>query len=119
MQLRFRRSNGTAEHAPDLFVLVSFNIVKHKDRPVATRQLCNRIIKSDSINHMHAAWILRAQYGLIRCLALFGRLLVADTALAKVHQDLVDRQTMQPGGECRLAAKASNLTEKLNKSFLR
>src|SRR2546429_2095678 len=119
MQLRLRRADGASQHSRDLLMLMSFDIMENEDRAIARRQLRNRFVERDAIYHRHRVRILRAHNDLLRRLALFGRLLVPHTALAKVHQDLIDRQAMQPGRESRLAAKASYFTKELNEDLLR
>ena len=94
-------------------------VVKHKHGSIARRQLRNRFIKRDAVNHVHTIRILSAKHGLIRRLALFRSLFVPNTTFTKMHQHLIDRQTMKPCRKSRLAAKASYLAEKLNESFLR
>ena len=46
-------------------------------------------------------------------------LLQLHTPFAEVHQDLIYGQTVEPGRKRRVAAKATNLAEQLNKGFLR
>ena len=43
---------------------------------------------------------------------------ISHATLAKVHQDLIDRQTVQPGREGRLAAKAANFSKELDENLL-
>src|SRR5205085_10034009 len=51
--------------------------------------------------------------------AVVGRLLAPDAGLAKVHQDTIGRQPIEPSGEGRLAAKAAELAHEMNEYLLR
>jgi hypothetical protein len=55
----------------------------------------------------------------IREIALFARMLKLYASLAKVHQHLIDRQTVQPGRKSRIAAKAPDLPKNLQEDLLR
>ena len=95
-----------------------FDIMKGENHFIPRRQLDNSPVQRDPINHRHGVWVLRAFDNLDWRLAVLGRLLHSHATLAKVHQDLVDSQPVQPGRECRLAAKAANLSKELNEDLL-
>ena len=99
-------------------MFVSLNIVKGKDRAVAGRQLTNSFVERDAIHYRHRIGVFRALNYLYRCFAIISRLLHLDAAFAKVHQDLVDGQPVQPGGKGRLTTKASNFSKELNEDLL-
>jgi len=99
-------------------VFVSLNIVKGKDRAVAGRQLTNSFVERYAIHYRHRIGVFRAFDYLYRRFAIVSRLLHLDATFAKVHQDLVDGQPVQPGGKGRLTTKASNFSKELNEDFL-
>lgn len=118
MQLGLGSPNRAAQHPGDLFVFVSFNIVKGKNRAVARRQLSNGFVERYAIHYRHRIGVLGALDYLDRRFTVIRRLLHLDAALAKVHQDLIDGQSVQPGGKGRLTTKASNFSKELNEDFL-
>jgi hypothetical protein len=97
---------------------MTFDVMKDENRAIARRQLRNRLIERDAINDGHGVGVLRPLHYLHRGFAVFGRLLHPHAAFAKVHQDLIDRQTMQPRGEGRFAAKASYFAKELYEDLL-
>lgn len=119
MQLRLGGPNRAAQHSGYFFVFVSFNIVKGKDHLVAGRQLNDGFVERYAIHDRHRIGILRAFDYLDRRFTIVRRLFHLDAAFAKVHQDLVDGQPVQPGGESRFTAKAANLAKELDEDFLR
>ena len=99
-------------------MFVSLNIVQGEDRAVAGRQLANSLVKRYAIHDRHRIGVFRAFDYLYRRFAIVRGLLHLDAAFAKVHQDLVNRQSVQPGGKGRLTTKASNFSKELNEDFL-
>lgn len=97
---------------------MSLNIVQGEDRAVPGRQLTNGFVERYAIHYRHRIWVFRALDYLNRRFAIVRRLLHLDAAFAKVHQDLIDRQPVQPGGERRFTAKAANFSKELNEDFL-
>jgi len=97
---------------------MSLNIVQGEDRAVAGRQLTDSLIKRNAIHYRHRIGILRAFDYLYRRFAIIRGLLHLDATLAKVHQDLVDSQSVQPGGKGRLTTKASYFSKELYEDFL-
>jgi len=118
VQLRLGSPNRAAQHPGDLFVFVSFNIVKGKDRAVSGRQLSNRFIQGYAIHNRHRIRVFGALNYLYRRFAVIRGLLHLDAAFAKVHQDLIDGQPVQPGGKGRLPTKATNFSKELDEDFL-
>ena len=118
VQLRLGSPNRAAQHSGYLFVFVSFNIVKGKDRAVAGRQLNNRFIQGYAIHDRHRIGVFRAFDYLYRSFAVVGRLFHLDAAFAEVHQDLVDGQPVQPGGKSGLTSKTSNFSKELDEDLL-
>ena len=76
------------------------------------------LVERYAVNDGHGVGILCALNYLHGSFALFCGLLHLDTSFAKVHQDLVDRQAVQPGGEGGLATEASNFSKELNEDLL-
>src|SRR4029077_9059421 len=72
-----------------------------------------------AVNDRHAVRVRRALDGLLGHLARLGSLLVLDAPAAEVHEHLIDRQAMEPGRKCRIAAKTADLAEKLDENLLR
>ena len=100
-------------------MFVSLNIVKGKNRAVAGRQLTNCFVQRDAIHDWHRIRVLCAFHNLDRRFAVVSCLFHLDAAFAEVHQDLIDGQTVQPGGKGRLTTKASNFSKELNEDLLR
>jgi hypothetical protein len=69
-----------------------------------------------SIEYRHRVWVLGAANNLNRCFTLFSRSLQLHTALPKMHQTLVDCQSVKPRCKCRLTSETTNLTKELNKA---
>ena len=99
-------------------MFVSLNIVKGKDRAVAGRQLTNSFVERYAIHYWHRIGVFRALDYLYRRFPIIRRLFHLDAAFAKVHQDLIDGQPVQPGGKGRLTTKASNFSKELDEDFL-
>ena len=99
-------------------MFVSLNIVQGEDRTVAGRQLTNGLVKRNAIHYRHCIGVFRAFDYLYRRFTIVRRLLHLHAALAKVHQDLVDGQPVQPGRKRRLTTKASYFSKELNEDFL-
>jgi hypothetical protein len=99
-------------------VFVSLNIVQGEDRTVAGRQLTNGLVKRNAIHYRHCIGVFSAFDYLDRRFTIVRRLLHLHAALAKVHQDLVDGQPVQPGRKRRLTTKASYFSKELNEDFL-
>ena len=118
VQLRLGSPNRAAQHPGDLFVFVSLNIVQGEDRAVAGRQLTYGLIERYAIHYRHRIGVFSAFDDLDRSFAIIRGLLHLDATLAKMHQDLIDSQPVQPGGKSRLTTKASNFSKELNEDFL-
>src|SRR4030095_17263638 len=102
----------------DLFVFVSLNIVKGKNRAVAGRQLTDGFVERNAIHNRHRIWVFRAFDYLNRCFTVVSSLFHLDAAFAEMHQDLIDGQPVQPGGKGRFTTKASNFSKELNEDLL-
>ena len=97
---------------------MTFNIVKGKDRAVAGRQLSDSFIERNAIHYRHRIRVLGTFDYLNRRFTVVRGLFHLHTAFAEMHQDLIDRQTVQPGRKGRFTAKASNFSKELNEDLL-
>src|SRR5690242_9048621 len=100
-------------------MLVPFDVVQDEDAAVAGRELADGVLQGNPVDDGHAFLVFGPPNDLHGGLALFGREFRAALAAAKVHQDLIDGHAVQPGGEGGIAAKAPDLVEELDESFLR
>jgi len=100
-------------------MLVSFDVVQRKYCLISGRQLRNRLVEGDPVYHRHGVRIFRPFDYLNWGFAVLGGLLQTHPTLAKVHQNLIHRQPMQPGSESRFPAKTAYFAKELNKYFLR
>ena len=92
---------------------------KGKNHFIPRWQLDDGSVQRDPIDHRHMVWILGAFDNLDRRFAVLGRLLHSHATLAKVHQNLIDRQPVQPSREGRLTPKAANFSKELYENLLR
>src|ERR1700755_3394742 len=100
-------------------MLVALTVVKHERGAIAGRELRERAVERHSINQLRRAVPARAEgFGWSR-LDAFERVLPSRLALAKAHQNLIDRQTVEPGVELALAAEAARLPVKKYEYLLR
>lgn len=93
-------------------------IVQDKDCPISRWEFGDRFVEGDSIN---VPWLFghRLDHVLhFADLTFLSRPLQLDTLLAKVHQNVVDGKSVQPGSEGRLATKASNFSKELDEDLL-
>ena len=70
-----------------------------------------RAVQADPIQYWHSIRIFCASYNLHRSFTFFSCAFQLHASFSEVHQNLVDRQTVQPGGESRLSAKASDFAK--------
>src|SRR5580693_6489932 len=99
-------------------MLESLYIVKHKNRPVAGRQLFNRAFQVDSVHRaaepqIGGADIFSWAASLLIGFRRFFQRSRRERLLAQTHQDHVDRHPVKPGREGRLATESSNLPKEL------
>ena len=78
----------------------------------------NRFIQGYAIHNWHRIRVFGALNYLYRRFAVIRGLLHLDAAFAKVHQDLIDGQPVQPGRKGRFTTKASNFSKELNEDLL-
>ncbi len=119
MQLRLGSPNRATEHSRNLFMFMSFDIMKNENCAIAGRQLRDGFIERDTINNRHCVRVLCAFDDLHGRLAVFRGLFHTHAAFAKVHQNLIDGETVQPRRKGRLAAKASYFSKELDEDLLR
>ena len=99
-------------------MLEALNVMQYKNILIAVWKLGNGLFQGDAVNDRHAVRVRRALDGLLGHLARLGSFFVLDAPTAEVHEDLIDRQAMEPGRECRIAAEAADLAEKLDENLL-
>ena len=99
-------------------MLVPFDIVKGKNRPVPRGQLGNGLIKGDAVNYRHCIGVLGAFHYLNRRFTILSRLLHTNSAFAEVHENLIDCQSVKPGSESRFASKTANFSKELYEDLL-
>src|SRR5215470_11814924 len=119
MQLGFRRADADSQHVGDLFVFKSFDVMEDEYCPVSRRQFRDGLVQRDAVDKARTLSGGLEKILDLADLTLFGRLLETNSAFAEVHQDVVDRETMQPRGESGFAAEATDLSKELDEDLLR
>jgi hypothetical protein len=99
-------------------MLVPFNIVKGKDRSITGRQLSNRLVQGDPVNHRHRIGVFRASFYLVRGFAVLSRVFHAHSTFAEMHQHLVDGEAVKPRRESGLAPKTTDFSKELYEDLL-
>src|SRR6478735_1006107 len=99
-------------------MLVSFDVVQGENHFIPRWQLRNCLVECNPVDHRHRIRVLSSLNDLDWGFAVLGCLLEPDASFAEVHQDLVDRQTMQPGGERGFTTKTADFAKELDKDFL-
>ena len=122
MQLRLAVADGAFQHVGDLVVLVAFDIVQNEDEPVTWGKIGDGAFQRDPIDGSGEHEVARADV-LARTVFLRGfqglfKRDLGQTLLAQVHEHDIDREAVQPGGECRVAAEGADLAIELQKGFL-
>ena len=104
-------------------MFVTFDVVKHKNRAIARRQIlstafcnCSRSIEPASARSSAP----KSFFGVSSSPPLRGLFQRnhRKALLSQVHEHHVHRQAMKPCRECRLTAKRSNLPVELQERFL-
>ena len=103
-------------------MLETFDVVKDKDHAVAGGQGGDGTFQRHAVDRAGQHGVAAAEVAFWRVFlgwadGLFERDQV-QTLLAQVHQDEIDRQAVQPGGEGALAAEAADLTEQVEEGLL-
>ena len=99
-------------------MLMTFDVMKGENRSIPGWQLRNSLVEGYAVDHRHGIRILGAFYDLHRRLAVFGGLFHPHSAFAKMHQDLIYRQSMEPGGKGGLATKTADFSKELYEDLL-
>ena len=99
-------------------MFVAFDIMQNENVSVTGRKLGDRVCECDLVNDRHFLHVPRAENDLDGRFTVFGRSFKLYAAFAKMHQNLVDRQPVQPRSKSRVAAKAVDLAVKLKENFL-
>ena len=122
VQLGFAVAGGAVEHGGNLIVLEAFYIVENEDHAVAGRQGGYGALESDAVDRAAEEHVLAAEVALggvvfRRVDGLFERDEV-EAFFAQVHEDEVDGEAMQPGGEGGFAAEAADFAEEVEEGLL-
>jgi hypothetical protein len=104
VQLRLRRSTRDVQHAGDFFVPVPFDIVQHQDLPRPIRKPLDR---GFDIEREPGRQVPSRQP--IERFRIVGVTLPFDPQRLAPGQDQVQSKAVQPGAECRIAAKRAEL----------
>ena len=122
VELRFTVSSGAFEHGGNLIMLETFDIVQDEDHAVAGREGGDGSLEGDAVDGAGELGVAGAEVALGS--VLFGGvdgLFEGDeleALLAEVHEDEVDGEAMEPGGEGRLTAEAADLAEEMEEGLL-
>jgi len=122
VELGFAVSDGAFEHSGDFIVLVPFNIVQNEDEAVTGGQVGDGALESEAINGSAEGEVWRAEASSwsVGLSGLHGLIERGELKafFAEVHEDDVDGESMEPGGEGRIAAEGCDLAVKLQEGFL-
>ena len=123
VELRFAVSGGALEHGGDFVVLEALHVVEDEDHAISRGEGGDGALEGDAIDRAGELGVARSEVALWRVLfgwidGFFQRDQV-EAFFAKVHEDEVDGESMEPGGEGGLAAEGADLAEEMEKGFLR
>ncbi len=122
MKLGLAVPGGAFEHGGDLIVLEAFDVVKDKDHAVPGREHGDRAFERDTVYGTREHGVAGAEVALGRVfLGWVDGLFQGDkleTLFAQVHEDEVDGETVQPGGEGALATEAIELAKEMKEGLL-
>ncbi len=99
-------------------MFVTFDVVKRKYRSITGRELSNGFIQRYPVNYRHGIGVFRAFYYLNRRFTVLSCRFHAHTAFAEVHQNLVYRETVEPGSKSRFAPETTDFSKELNEDLL-
>jgi len=122
VELGFAVAGGAFEHGGDLVVLEAFDVVKDEDHAVAGGERGDGALKSYAVDGAGEGEIAAAEVALGRVLLRgVDGLFEGDevkTLFAEVHEDKIDGEAMEPGGEGGFAAEAADLAEEVEEGVL-
>src|SRR5688572_11767568 len=99
-------------------MLETLDVVKNEHVLVARGQLVDGALKGDLVDDRHLERVLRSANRLLGCFTFFSCFLELHIPLSEVHENLVNRQTMEPGSERGVTSKTTDLAIKLYKNVL-
>ena len=97
---------------------MSFDIVKREYRPISGGQLGDGLVQRYPVNYRHRIGIQGAFNYLDWRFTILSCLFHSHSALAEVHEHLIDCHAVQPGGKGRFTSKTPNFSKELDKNLL-
>ena len=122
VELRFAVSSGAFEHGGNLIMLETFDVVQDEDHAVPGREGGYGSLEGDAVDGAGELGVAGAEVSLGSVVfrgvdGLFeGDELEA--LFAQVHEDKVDGEAVEPGGEGGLSAEAADLAEEMEEGLL-
>jgi hypothetical protein len=118
MELRFGCSHTASEECRNFLVLVPFDIMQNEHRAIPGGELSNGLIQCNAIEDGHGLRVFGPLLHNMAHVSFLGGFLKPRTTPSEMHQYLIDRQPMKPGGKSRFPTEGPNLTIKLNEDLL-
>jgi len=122
VELRLRISYRTTQQAGNFMMFVAFHFMQNEDLAAAFWQFLDGAIEIDPVHDADEVQIISANIARHkRRLHLYWLIErnLPQLALAKLHQDCVDRNPIKPGGKTGVSAEGTQLAEDLDESVLR
>jgi len=101
-----------------VFVLMTLDIMQCKHCSISGRQLSDGLVQSDAIHDRHRVGIFGTFYYLDWRFTVLSRGFHSYTTLAEVHEDLIDRKPVKPGGKSRFTPKTADFSKELYEDLL-
>jgi hypothetical protein len=122
VELGFTVTGRTFEHGGNLIMLETFDVVKDEDHAVAGGKQGDGALERDAVDRTREHGVAGAEVALGRVFfggvdGLFERDEL-EALFAEVHEDEVDGEAVEPGGESGLAAEAAEFAEEVEEGFL-
>ncbi len=122
VELGFAVTGGALKHGGNLIMLEAFDVVKDEDHAVARGKQSYGAFEGDAVDGAGEGLIVGAEVA-PGSVVLGGAdgLFEGDeleALLAQMHEDEVDGEAVQPGGEGALAAEAAELAEEMQEGVL-
>src|SRR6266496_709172 len=92
--------------------------MKGKHRPISGRELGNSLVQRNAVDYRHRIRVLSALHYLNWRFTILSRLLHPNSALAEMHEHLIDGETVKPGSKGRFAPKTPDFSKELNEDLL-
>jgi hypothetical protein len=122
VELRFAVAGGALEHCGNFIMLEALYVVKNKNHAIAGRKRGYGAFEGDAVDGTGELRVATAEVALWG--VIFGGidgLFEGDEVqalFAKVHEDEVDCEAMEPGGEGGFAPEAADLAEEVEEGLL-